>query len=219
MRETATPTVDRLSELIPGELMDAPGHAFYSGESAFAGRSRLYLLAENPGSDGVETVRQQLNDLREGPAAYSAYATHTWKLAGRIDHSVLHLLRELSLNPTEVPASCLIFSRTRSESDLAGSFDRLADLCWPFHQMVIGDLGVDVIVCFGKRTGDYVRRRLEAHELIDQLVERNNRGWTSHTHRGQHGLKVATVTHPSRADWRNPAADVSPLVARALDGN
>ena len=217
--ETATPAVDRLAALIPDELMDVPGHAFYSGEAGFAGRSRLYLLAENPGSDGMETVRQQLLHLREGPSAYSAYATHTWKPAGRIDHSVLHLLRRLSLNPTEVPASCLIFGRTRGESDLAGSFDRLADLCWPFHQMVVGNLGVDVVVCFGKKTGAYVRRRFDAHEQIDQFVERNNRGWTSHTHRGRDGLKVVSVTHPSRVDWRNPAADVSPLVARALDGN
>ncbi len=70
--------------------MDVPGHAFYSGEAAFAGRSRLYLLAENPGSDGPETVRQQLHNIRNGPSAYSAFLTHTWKLAGRIDHSVLH---------------------------------------------------------------------------------------------------------------------------------
>ena len=199
--------------------MDVPGHAFYSGEAAFAGRSRLYLLAENPGSDGPETVRQQLHNIRNGPSAYSAFATHTWKLAGRIDHSVLHLLRRLSLNPTEVPASCLIFSRTRGESDLVGSFDRLADLCWPFHQTVVDSLDVDVIVCLGKKTGAYVRRRFDAHEQIDQFVEQNNRGWTSQTHLGRDGLKVVSVTHPSRVDWRNPAADVSPLVARALNGN
>ncbi|WP_157609171.1 hypothetical protein [Serinicoccus marinus] len=78
---------------------------------------------------------------------------------------------------------------------------------------------MDVIVCLGKKTGAYVRRRLDAHEQIDQFVEQNNRGWTSHTHLGRDGLKVVSVTHPSRVDWRNPAADVSPLVARALNGN
>lgn len=215
--ETATPAIDRLAALIPDELMDVPGHAFYSGEDGFTGRSRVYLLAENPGSEGTETVRQQLHNVKEGPSAYSAYATHTWKPAGRIDHSVLHLLGQLSLDPTKVPASCLIFGRTRGESDLAGDFSRLADLCWPFHETVVSDLGVDVVVCFGKKTGAYVRDRFNAHEHIDQFVERNNRGWTSHTHRGRDGLKVVTVTHPSRVDWRNPAADVSPLVARALE--
>lgn len=198
--------------------MDVPGHAFYAGEGAFSGRSRLYLLGENPGSDGLETVRQQWHNLKRGASSYSAFATHTWKPAGRIDHSVLHLLRRLSLDPSEVPASCLIFSRTRGESDLAGIFDRLADLCWPFHQEVVDSLGVDVIVCFGKKTGAYVRTRLDAHHQIDQFVEENNRGWTSHTHLGRDGRKVVSVTHPSRADWRNPAADVSPLVARALHG-
>ncbi|WP_149814636.1 hypothetical protein [Serinicoccus marinus] len=84
---------------------------------------------------------------------------------------------------------------------------------------MVDSLDVDVIVCLGKKTGAYVRRRLDAHEQIDQFVEQNNRGWTSHTHLGRDGLKVVSVTHPSRVDWRNPAADVSPLVARALNGN
>lgn len=217
--EASSPAIDRLAALIPEELMDVPGHSFYSGEAGFAGRSWLYLLAENPGSDGGETVRQQLQNVKEGPSAYSAYATQTWKPAGRIDHSVLHLLRHLSLDPTEVPASCLIFNRTRGESDLVGSFSRLADLCWPFHEAVVRDLGVDVVVCFGKKTAEYVRNRFDAHEHIDQFVEQNNRGWTSSTDRGRDGLKVVSVTHPSRVDWRNPAADVSPLVARALASN
>ncbi|MDT0201810.1 hypothetical protein [Nocardioides sp. AE5] len=58
---------------------------------------------------------------------------------------------------------------------------------------------------------------MDAHEEIDQFVETNARGWRSTTHLGREGHKVVTVTHPSRADWRNPAADVSPLVARALE--
>lgn len=216
---SSTPAIDRLAKLIPTEMMDVPGHAFYTGEAGFSGKSPLYLLGENPGGDGTETVRQQLQNVRSTASPYSAYSTHTWKPAGRIDANVAHLLGRLSRDLTRVPASCLIFSRARSEADLAGGFSRLADICWPFHKMVIESLEVRVVVCFGKKTGAYVRKRFNAHREVDQFVEQNNRGWTSTTHLGSGGIKVVTVTHPSRADWRNPAADVTPLVARALRAN
>lgn len=211
-----TPGIDRFAQLIPDELMDVPGHVFYTGETGFTGERPLYLLGLNPGGDGAETVRQQLQDVKAGPADYSAYVTHTWKPAARIDHNVLHLLRKLSLSPTAVPASSLVFARSDGFADIAHEFKRLADLCWPFHEAVIRELGVEVVVCFGRDATDYVRRRCGAHEEIDHFVEQNRRGWTSTTYGGRGRLKVVGVTHPSRADWRNPAADVSDLVARAL---
>jgi len=211
-----TPGLDDFAALIPEEMLDVPGHAFYTGATGFAGQRPLYLLGLNPGGDGAETVRQQFQQLKAGPSGYSAYVTHTWKPAARIDHNVLHLLGKLSLDPTEVPASCLVLARTRSESDLARDFERLAALCWPFHEAVIRTLGVKVVVCFGKRASNFVRREFGAHQEIDQFVERNNRGWKSATYLGPGGLKIVAVTHPSRADWRNPKADVSPLIARAL---
>ena len=209
--------IDTFTEQIPQELLDVPGHAFYTGELGFSGQRPLYLLGLNPGGSGTETVRQQVQNLKLGPPEYSAYVTHTWKPAARIDHNVIHLLRTLSLDPSEVPASCVVLARTRSEADLARVFERLARMCWPFHQQVIDRLGVRVVVCFGKRAGNYVRQQLNAHREIDQFVETNNRGWKSATHQGMDGIKVVTVTHPSRADWRNPDADVSALVGRALD--
>ena len=33
-------------------------------------------------------------------------------------------------------------------------------------------------------------------------------------HRADSGLTVLTLTHPGRVDWRNPAADPSPMVRR-----
>lgn len=209
--------IDDFSAHIPQAMLDVPGHAFYTGESGFSGQRPLYLLGLNPGGSGTETVRQQVQNLKAGPPDYSAYVTHTWKPAGRIDHNVNHLLSKLSLDPTEVPASCVVLARTPSEADLARDFERLVRMCWPFHQQVIDTLGVRVVVCFGKRAGNYVRQQFDAHHEIDQFIETNNRGWKSTTHQGVDGIKVVTVTHPSRADWRNPAADISPLVRRALE--
>jgi len=214
---TATPALDRFEGLVPNELLDVPGHAFYAGETAFSGTSPLYLLGLNPGGTGSETVRQQIQSVRTGPGDYSAFRTHTWKRVSPIDRSVLHMLSRLSLDPGVVPASCLVFQRSTSESELAGlGITRLATVCWPFHQAVIDNLGVRAVVCFGGTAGRYARKQLDADLEVDRFVETNARGWTSRTHVGVNEIKVVTVSHPSRADWRNPAADVSPLVARAL---
>ncbi|MCA0178355.1 MAG: hypothetical protein LCH77_01910 [Actinobacteria bacterium] len=81
---------------------------------------------------------------------------------------------------------------------------------------MIETLGVEVVVCFGRRGADFVRQQLGAHERIDSFVETNDRGWTSSTFVAGSGITVVQVTHPSRAHWRNRKADVSPLVSRAL---
>ncbi|MEA1071772.1 hypothetical protein [Sphingomonas sp. LY160] len=52
---------------------------------------------------------------------------------------------------------------------------------------------------------------------MDDFKESNNRGWRSQTHGSKDGLQVVTLTHPSRADWTNPASDPTPLVRRAFE--
>lgn len=130
---------------------------------------------------------------------------------------VLHLCDRLGLDPGEVPASNLVFVRSSLEATMEpGLMDSYADLCWPFHAAVIETLRVRVVVCFGGRVGATVRARLGAHTEIGRFKETNNRGWTSYAHEAPSGVRVVTVSHPSRADWRNPATDVSDLVAAAL---
>lgn len=213
---TSESSLDRFAELIPDELLDVSGHAFFTGQDGFSGQRPLYLLGLNPGGEHPETVRQQYRDARAGRPDYSAFRVHTWKDESRIDRNVLHLLASLSMDPGSVPASCVVFARTRTESELRTEFHRLASLCWPFHQAVIDTLGVRVVVCFGGLGAGFVRHQLGAHQQIDSFVETNRRGWASTTFVGTSGIQVVQVTHPSRADWRNPAADISPLVRRAL---
>jgi len=215
-RRTNDSSLDRFATLIPDQLLDVSGHAFFTGQDGFSGQRTLYLLGLNPGGEHPETVRQQYHDARAGRSDYSAFRVHTWKAESRIDRNVLHLLSNLSLDPGSVPASCVVFARTRTESELRSEFQRLASLCWPFHRAVIDTLGVRVVVCFGGLGADFVRHQLGARQQVDSFVETNNRGWRSTTFVGTGGIKVVQVTHPSRADWRNPAADISPLVRRAL---
>lgn len=90
---------------------------------------------------------------------------------------ILHMYRTLGLSPGAVPASNLVFVRSRREGDIAPDVKRLADLCWPFHRCVLETLQPRVVLCLGKTAGDYVRERVGAHELYATFVEENERRW------------------------------------------
>ena len=129
---------------------------------------------------------------------------------------VLHLLRQLNLEPEQIPASNVVFVRSAREADISAHFHQLAQLCWPFHKSVIEHLDVRAVLCFGKRSGEWVCKQLNAKKHIDQFVENNNRHWTSASFMAPNGVKVVVATHPSTADWTTPATDPSPMVRRIL---
>lgn len=214
--------IEQFAELIPDELLHKSGEAFYSGRRAFSATSDLYLLGTNPGGspEKAYTVAQNVCDvLNEKPYNWSNYRDGCWtpKCAKtRLQRGVLHLFDRLEMNPGEVPASEVVFLRSKSLPELEGNFEQLANRCWQFHQTVIDKLCVKVVVCIGKHAGSLVRQRLDAHELIDWFSERNKRGWESHSHRNTNGVIAVTLTHASQADWTKPASDPTMLVKRAL---
>lgn len=220
-----SPALGRFARYVPSDLANKSGKVFYSGEQAFTNPSPLYLLGLNPGGDPIaqnsETVAWDLTTcMPSRPANWSAYRDESWGGAPGtwgLQPRVLHLLDRLSLDPGETASSNLVFVRSAREASVAkAEMAAYADMCWEFHEAVINQLGVKAVVCFGSTAGAQVRMRLDAHKQWGQFVERNARGWTSRAHLGRGGVNVVTVTHPSIADWRNPAADVSDLVAEAI---
>lgn len=213
-------------ELIPSELMDASGAAFYAGRRAFETPSNLYMLGMNPAGSSIrqsgETVKWHCNKVMYNePDNWSAYGDESWEGAKpgtwRIQPRVLSLLHKLGLNPGAVPASNLVFLRSPIETEVHGDFDELAERCWAFHQAVLDRLGTKVILCFGKTTGDWVRTRLDAHEQVRSFVEETGRRWTSRAYKNADQLTVVVATHPSRVDWRVRGTDPTRLVREALD--
>jgi hypothetical protein len=67
--------------------------------------------------------------------------------------------------------------------------------------------------------GNYIRKQLNADLLIDSFAEDNYRGWKSLAYKNLSGQIIIIVTHPSRADWRNPKSDPSILVKRILENS
>jgi|SRR6478672_6358470 len=213
-----------LLELVPAELHAHSGGVLYSGRSAFRGPRPLYLLGLNPGGDpaaqGDETIGRSICIARtRSQSEGSAYADESWQDrapgTATLQPRVLHLLRSLNLEPRSVPASNVVFVRSKREGLLMRKAELLRD-CWPLHEAVIRGLRVRVIACMGATAGAWTREMVGAHELVESWSEQNDRRWTSRTHIGRDGLQVVTLAHPSIAAWNTAAADPSHLVLSAL---
>lgn len=218
-------SIELLQRKIPTELLDQSGSVFYSGRAAFSGTKELYLIGLNPGGD-PEMLKEctiqhhTMNLLANTPDNWSAYRDECWGnsepgtkgLAPR----VLHVLRQLSLDPGLVPASNLIFQRTRRASHLINKFE-LASKCWPFHEEAISILQPKVILCFGKEAGNFVSRAVGAHKSRGFWQETNGRRWRT-TATGNGKFIVVSATHPSRADWTAPDTDPSNFIRSLLRG-
>lgn len=209
---------------IPPEMRDVSGVLLNSGREAFTGCSDVYLLGTNPGGDETETVAEQVRRaLEDEDSNWSSFRDDSWRNGTRqpgthpMQRSVLHLLKQLGLDPGAVPASNLVFVRSRREGHIPRArMQAWAEDCWPFHEAMIEQLGVRVIVCFGVTTSEFVCSKLAAHVETDRFVEANRRGWPSRTYQSPSGISVVHATHPSVASWWSPATDISPLVRNAL---
>jgi hypothetical protein len=204
--------------------MGTSGRVFYSGRSAFERPSDLYILGLNPGGD----PEQMKDDMIAGDIDrwlghpsddWSAYRDECWEGRDPGKHGmqprVLDLLKKLHRSPSAVPASNVVFVRSRRERDLEAR-KGLLELCWPVHQAVIDRLGVKTVACFGQTAGRWVRGKLGAHADAGCFVEDNKRKWVSTAHRNETGLAVLTLTHPSIAAWANANSDPSSLVESML---
>lgn len=217
--------IEKFAERIPSELFTRSGKVFYSGRAAFAEPSALYVLGVNPGGDPSNFEAETVGNHTEAvlslhPDNWSAYRDESWEGAAPGTYGmaprVRHLFQALGFDAGYVPASNLVFARSRREGELKTKLSTLADLCWPFHAFVIERLRPKAVLCFGKTTGNYVRSRVGANTLFAEFIEANNRRWRTQTFSNGTGLKVIVATHPSIADWTAPNTDPTQLVREAL---
>jgi hypothetical protein len=217
--------IEEFANLIPPELEHLSGSVFYSGRNAFKGDKSLYILGLNPGGDPLKQKNETVTWHTEGvlkrkPDDWSEYEDESWngKPTGtyRSQPRVLHLFKELNVSPYNVPTSNICFVRSNILLAIAKGFHGYAELCWPFHQEVINELKIKVILCFGKDAGEFVQNKLKANIFLGEFVERNNRKWKTLAFKNEEGLVVILATHPSRADWTNPATDPSAFIKRVL---
>ena len=220
--------INQLRAVIPQSLIDHSGVVFNSGRDAFSSPSGLYILGLNPGGapeqHAHETLRTHTDMVMRMPSNWSSFRDQS--LNGyrpgtyRFQPRVLHMLQKLSLNPGQVPASNLVFLRTRNEKELGRRIPELVEACWPFHDMVIRTLGVRAVVCMGMTAAAWACRKLGVPTTpVEIYREVNARGWQSKTFNSPGGIAVIAATHPSIADWTNDRTDPTHLVLNALRAN
>lgn len=210
---------------LPASITQRSGSLFYSGPSAFKGERPLYILGLNPGGSPIdqahETVERDIADWRALTKPWSAYLDESWqgKPAGAhgMQPRMRHMFDQLGLDLREVPASNVVFVRSTTEAALSAEKAVLLSKCWHLHAAVLQELNVRTILCLGTTAGRWTRDAIGANKLADRFQEKNGRGWTSEAHTAPDGRVVVTVTHPGRADWRNPAADPTALVRAMLE--
>ena len=224
----ATPSAEYFASLVPDELRRQSGEVFYSGRAAFSKPSPVYLLGINPGSapdhEPDPTIAGNIRrTLTEHPAEWSSYESGQWKSDQHAMQShIVALLKHIGREPRFTPASNLIFPRSRSVAEMSRQeASHLTKLCWPFHEAVIKHLNVRAVICLGSDAGKAVARILNANTAnpLDTFIENNNRKWPSYAYRANNGMIVFSLTHPSRVNWSNPAADPSPMVKSVLDAH
>lgn len=220
--------IEEFAAFIPESLKSKSGSVFYSGRNAFNSQSDVYILGLNPGGSADEQANETIawhteQVLYHKPADWSEYQDERWmgKAPGThgLQPRVLHLFRQLNYNPQWVPASNLVFLRTAREHDLKGKFEELATASWPFHQNVISRLCIKTVLCFGKKSGQWVCNKLGATTKIGEFVENNKRQWKSSAYANKQQISVIVATHPSIADWCNQATDPTPLIQQVILGS
>ncbi|HIF50392.1 MAG TPA: hypothetical protein EYQ42_02465 [Thiotrichaceae bacterium] len=217
--------IEEFSKNIPSTLLRKSGSVFYSGRDAFSNKADLYILGINPGGDPDEQASETIawhtkKVLQNEPDNWSAYRDESWKdsVPGTwsMQPRVLHLFNKLGYQAGKVPASNVIFQRSRRESNIKHELRQLADECWPFHQAILEELEPKAILCFGNTAGDIVRKIVGANKQIDEFIETNNRRWRSRAYQGSSGIKVIVPTHPSIADWTASDTDPTAMIKRVL---
>lgn len=219
------PMIDRALNALPSDLLDRSGGIFYSGKQAFEQPTEIYILGLNPGGDPAElkdhTVRKSLAHWRQNPELYSAYIDDLWKGtekgASGMQPRLQHLAEQMDIELGTTPSANVIFARTKDEIALGPEQSDLLSKCWPVHQAVIDALSIRMVICLGSTAGNWVRQQLSAHDEVDNYIETYPiRRWASAVHIAADGKMVATLAHPSRANWSSPDADPSTMVKRAL---
>ena len=186
----------------------------------------------NPDNAPESSISRHIEHiLKRNCADWSGYRDDGWdNKPGKhfLQRNVLHLLNKVGKKELEhkIPASEVVFLKSRGVSDLkrlyGKGYEELADECWPFHGAVIDKLEVRVVVVYGKRSGEYVRRRLNAHKQVDEIVATYGKGKriASGAYTNDKGQTVVTLWFPGMGNpwWTNPKTDPTGLVVDALSG-
>lgn len=205
------------------------GAVLYSGRSAFESPSDFYILGLNPGGDpdslSDKTICSNINYMYKNKD-WSSFEDEEWSFFRKermyrygaglapMQRRVRYLAGRVGFCLRCTPVSNVIFERSRREIDISSGIIKNLESCWRFHEAVIQELKIQVVICLGKTAGHWVRKMVGADFCVDCFEEQNDRGWISFAHRNSADLRIVTLTHPSVVRWCSPPSDPSDMVKR-----
>ena len=132
--------------------LNVSGRVIYSSPASIK-PFPILLLGTNPGGDVEFQADETIGDDLESwhTKTTNAYLDESWgtNAPGNADlqRRVQWLLTELRLDVRGVPASNLIFMRSRRQAEIP--FEDYADACWPINEAIIQTINPGAILAFG----------------------------------------------------------------------
>lgn len=185
-------------------LLDASGAVLYTGEQNLR-QGPVYLLGLNPGGDSGGSLRESIASARTGHNAYTdepwanrraSYKTGQAPLQLRVKR----LCEQMGLEVAKVPASNLVFTRSRNTGAHLG-FDEALDLCLPAHKIFMDTIRPSFLMTFGALR--YFERASD--ELQVERRDARYGNWSAYRGRARllgHELAFGNVPHMSYWDNR-----------------
>lgn len=184
-------------------LQDRSGQVLMSGASTLR-PGRIYLLGLNPGGDpdnhALMTIGQSLDDLVSRTRAERNSYLVEWPGGARknlVRHRILDLIWGLGLEPHEVCASNLIF--TRSPGEASCSYQDL-EACWRVHEHILRVVRPKAIVTYGSPVYDALVRRYATWGCVEEHrpVAYCPGPWQARSLHVREGVRLIGLPHVSR---------------------
>ena len=184
----------------------------------------------NPGGDPVKQRHEAISAHTDGvlhdkPDLRSEYSCESWLVRGRycepgeggFQPSVVCLIEKLGQDPRDVPASNIVFVRTKNAKDLKDK-DKLANDCWPLHRKVISQIQPILILSMGRAAQRILQEKTRSFEKSCSIRTGNGKNYLAEIFRNERGCLYASVVHSSRANkWTNANSDPSNVIGRVLE--
>lgn len=162
----------------------------------------VYLLGLNPGGSPervMNTVRASIDALQSKTT--NSYLDESWAGSpvgeGRLQRRVRWLLEALGHEPRDVPASNLIFVRSRDAKGI--DFERIANTCWPVHEKILKIVRPRLVLVFGNSgisPYSFLFRKYGA--TVEQTQPSGHGSWLCRSFEVPGHFRVAGLPHLSR---------------------
>jgi hypothetical protein len=191
--------VVRKVEEFLGSILEDSGTILYSSRETLT-EGFYYFLGVNPGGseEGTNSIRQSLDELRT--STVNEYLDGNWnsnpndKRRRPLQERFKFLFDELGEDPYAVCASNLIFKRSKSEKDDGGW--KMAEKCWPVHEVILQIVKPHVIITFGRVPFDFIKEKLHGDYHLPEKTKHGN--WTWRYSILEAGQKLIGLPHLSR---------------------